>query len=155
MSNTPHQLIIRGRGLRRYYQRGVETVKALDGVDIDIRTAEMVSIVGPSGSGKTTLVNLLSCLDAPTAGELNLNGKSIAGLAEDHLAGLRRGQLGFIFQKFHLTLQRRVEGCPFFEFFEAAFTMGAVGLIVAPCVIFHQNHQVGRFAFGLRKAAFH
>lgn len=102
MSNTPHQLIIRGRGLRRYYQRGVETVKALDGVDLDIHTGEMVSIVGPSGSGKTTLVNLLSCLDAPTAGELNLNGKSIAGLAEDHLAGLRRGQLGFIFQKFHL-----------------------------------------------------
>ena len=54
-----------------------------------------------------------------------------------------------------LALQRRVEGFPFFEFFEAAFTMGAVGLIVAPCVIFHQNHQVGRFAFGLRKAAFH
>ena len=54
-----------------------------------------------------------------------------------------------------LTLQRRFEGFPFFEFFEAAFTRGAVGLIVAPCVIFHQNHQVGRFAFGLRKAAVH
>ena len=54
-----------------------------------------------------------------------------------------------------LALQRRFEGFPFFEFFEAAFTMGSVGLIVAPCVIFHQNHQVGRFAFGLRKAAFH
>ncbi len=102
MNTTPANLIIRGRGLRRYYQRGSETVKALDGVDIDIRTGEMVSIVGPSGSGKTTLVNLLSCLDVPTTGELCLEGKSIADLTEDHLAGARRGTLGFIFQKFHL-----------------------------------------------------
>lgn len=102
MSQTPHTLIIRGRGLKRYYKRGSETVKALDGVDIDIQTGEVVSIVGPSGSGKTTLVNLLSCLDAPTAGELSLEGKQIAGLAEDQLAGVRRGTLGFIFQKFHL-----------------------------------------------------
>lgn len=102
MNQAPHTLIIRGRGLKRYYKRGIETVKALDGVDIDIHTGEMVSIVGPSGSGKTTLVNLLSCLDAPTAGELSLDGKPVAGLAEDHLAGVRRGLLGFIFQKFHL-----------------------------------------------------
>ncbi len=99
---TQPTLIIRGRGLKRHYQRGSETVKALDGVDIDIHTSEMVSILGPSGSGKTTLVNLLSCLDAPTAGELSLDGKSVAGLAEDQLAGVRRGTLGFIFQKFHL-----------------------------------------------------
>ncbi len=102
MSQTPHSVIIRGRGLKRYYRRGIETVKALDGVDIDIHTGEMVSIVGPSGSGKTTLVNLLSCLDAPSAGELSLDGKLLAGLAEDRLAGVRRGLLGFIFQKFHL-----------------------------------------------------
>ncbi len=95
-------LIIRGRGLKRHYQRGSETVKALDGVDLDIHTGEMVSILGPSGSGKTTLVNLLSCLDAPTAGELSLDGQSVAGLAEDRLASVRRGTLGFIFQKFHL-----------------------------------------------------
>lgn len=95
-------LIIRGRGLKRYYRRGSETVKALDGVDIDIHTGEMVAILGPSGSGKTTLVNLLSCLDAPTSGELSLDNRPVAGLAEDHLAGVRRGTLGFIFQKFHL-----------------------------------------------------
>lgn len=100
--NTPSSLIIQGRGLKRYYQRGIETVKALDGVDIDIHTGEMVAILGPSGSGKTTLVNLLSCLDAPTAGELSLDGKPVAGLSEDMLAGVRRGTLGFIFQKFHL-----------------------------------------------------
>lgn len=102
MSTTPQTLLIRGRGLKRYYKRGIETVKALDGVDIDIHTGEMVSILGPSGSGKTTLVNLLSCLDAPTAGELSLDGKPVAGLSEDKLAGVRRGVLGFIFQKFHL-----------------------------------------------------
>lgn len=102
MSQVPLAVIIRGRGLKRYYRRGIETVKALDGVDIDIHAGEMVSIVGPSGSGKTTLVNLLSCLDAPSAGELSLDGKLIAGLAEDRLAGVRRGLLGFIFQKFHL-----------------------------------------------------
>ena len=102
MSPTPQTTLIRGRGLKRYYKRGVETVKALDGVDIDIHAGEMVSILGPSGSGKTTLVNLLSCLDAPSAGELSLDGRSVAGLGEDQLAGVRRGTLGFIFQKFHL-----------------------------------------------------
>ena len=102
MSEAPHTIIVRGRGLKRHYRRGSETVKALDGVDIDIHTGEMVSILGPSGSGKTTLVNLLSCLDAPTAGELSLEGEQIAGLAEDQLAKVRRGTLGFIFQKFHL-----------------------------------------------------
>jgi ABC-type lipoprotein export system ATPase subunit len=102
MSTEPNTLIIRGRGLKRYYQRGIETVKALDGVDIDIHTGEMVAVLGPSGSGKTTLVNLLSCLDAPTTGELSLDGKPVAGLGEDKLASVRRGVLGFIFQKFHL-----------------------------------------------------
>lgn len=102
MNASPNTLIIQGRGLKRHYQRGSETVRALDGVDIDIHTGEMISILGPSGSGKTTLVNLLSCLDAPTAGELTLDGKAVAGLAEDQLAGVRRGTLGFIFQKFHL-----------------------------------------------------
>jgi putative ABC transport system ATP-binding protein len=102
MNNQPHSIIIRGRGLKRYYKRGIETVKALDGVDIDIHTGEMVAILGPSGSGKTTLVNLLSCLDAPTEGELSLDGHDVAGVAEDQLAKVRRGVLGFIFQKFHL-----------------------------------------------------
>lgn len=97
-----NSLIIRGRGLKRHYRRGSETVKALDGVDIDIHRGEMVSILGPSGSGKTTLINLLSCLDAPSAGELSVDGKPVAGLDENNLAGVRRGVLGFIFQKFHL-----------------------------------------------------
>ena len=94
--------IIEAHGLKRYYRRGVETVKALDGVDLSIRQGEMVAILGPSGSGKTTLINLLSCLDAPTEGTLTVAGKAVAGLEEDELVEVRRGVLGFVFQQFHL-----------------------------------------------------
>lgn len=97
-----NSIVISARGLKRHYRRGVETVKALDGVDLDIREREMVSVLGPSGSGKTTLINLLSCLDAPTEGTLSIAGQSVAGLSEDRLVDVRRGNLGFIFQKFHL-----------------------------------------------------
>jgi putative ABC transport system ATP-binding protein len=95
-------VIIQARGLKRYYRRGSETVKALDGVDLDLRVGEMVSILGPSGSGKTTLVNLLSGLDAPTEGTLSIAGRQVAGLSEDQLADVRRGTMGFVFQKFYL-----------------------------------------------------
>lgn len=94
--------IIEGHGLKRYYQRGSETVKALDGVDIAIRKGEIVSIIGPSGSGKTTLINVLSCLDAPTEGKLTVGGKAVDGLSEDDLVEVRRGLLGFVFQQFSL-----------------------------------------------------
>ena len=94
--------IIEGRGLERYYQRGTETVKAVDGIDIDIRAGEMVSVLGPSGSGKTTLVHLLSCLDVPTGGTLSVEGTAVTGLSEDELAGVRRKTMGFVFQKFYL-----------------------------------------------------
>jgi putative ABC transport system ATP-binding protein len=95
-------IIIAARGLMRHYQRGSETVKALDGVDLDIQAGEMVSILGPSGSGKTTLINVLSCLDAPTGGTLTVAGKSVADFSEDRLVEIRRGVLGFVFQRFHL-----------------------------------------------------
>ncbi len=94
--------IIEGYGLKRHYLRGTETVKALDGVDIQIRPGEIVSVLGPSGSGKTTLINLLSCLDAPTEGTLSVAGRPVAGLSEDELVEVRRGTLGFVFQQFHL-----------------------------------------------------
>jgi putative ABC transport system ATP-binding protein len=94
--------IIEGHGLKRYYRRGSETVKALDGADVVIRKGEIVAILGPSGSGKTTLINVLSCLDAPTDGTLTVAGKSVAGLSEDQLVEVRRGVLGFVFQQFSL-----------------------------------------------------
>ena len=96
------EILIEGRGLKRYYRRGSETVKALDGVDISIREGEIVAILGPSGSGKTTLINLLSGLDAPSEGTLRIAGKAVAGLSEDQLVEVRRGVLGFVFQQFSL-----------------------------------------------------
>ena len=95
-------VIISGRGLSRYYQRGSETVRALDGVDVDVRAGESVCILGPSGSGKTTLINLLSALDAPTAGTLTIDGRRVDGLPEHELVNIRRGTLGYVFQEFHL-----------------------------------------------------
>ena len=95
-------MIISGRGLCRYYQRGSETVRALDGVDIDVRAGEAVCVLGPSGSGKTTLINLLSALDAPTAGTLTIDGRRVDGLSENALVNIRRGTLGYVFQQFHL-----------------------------------------------------
>lgn len=99
---TDSKPIIEAHGLSRHYHRGIETVKALDGVDITIFPGEMISVLGPSGSGKTTLINLLSCLDIPTSGSLVINGKSVAGRSEEDLVEVRRGTLGFIFQQFHL-----------------------------------------------------
>jgi putative ABC transport system ATP-binding protein len=96
------EILIQARGLQRYYRRGSETVKALDGVDLTIRAGEMVAILGPSGSGKTTLLNLLSGLDAPTEGTLEIVGKPVAGLSEEELVEVRRGVLGFVFQQFSL-----------------------------------------------------
>ncbi|MBF0407377.1 MAG: ABC transporter ATP-binding protein [Candidatus Riflebacteria bacterium] len=101
--------VILGKGLKRYYKRGIETVKALDGVDISIKSGEMVSILGPSGSGKTTLINLLSGLDAPDEGSLFIGGKQVNNLNEDSLVSIRRGIIGFIFQKFHLIPTLSVE----------------------------------------------
>lgn len=109
----PNEVIIEAKGLKRYYQRGSETVKALDGVDLLVKRGEMLAILGPSGSGKTTLINILSCLDAPTGGSLMVAGKSVAGLSEDELVEVRRGVLGFVFQQFHLlptlTVSENVE----------------------------------------------
>ena len=97
-----NDILISGRNLRRHYRRGSETVKALDGVDVDVRAGESVCVLGPSGSGKTTLVNLLSALDAPTSGELTIGGRRVDGLGEHELVDVRRGLLGYVFQQFHL-----------------------------------------------------
>ena len=102
MNENNSTTLIEGRGLKRYYRRGSETVKAVDGIDLEIKAGEMVSILGPSGSGKTTLIHLLSCLDAPTGGTLIINQKPVSGLKEDDLTKVRRGLLGFVFQKFYL-----------------------------------------------------
>src|SRR5512146_1940996 len=88
--------------LHRHYQVGGETVRALDGVSFSIERGEWVAIVGQSGSGKSTLMNLLGCLDTPTAGVYRLNGADVEGLADDALADLRNREIGFVFQTFQL-----------------------------------------------------
>jgi len=94
--------IIKSINLKKHYQRGSETVKALDGVDFEIGSGEIVSIVGPSGSGKTTLMNLISCLDSPTDGQLYITGKDVTNLKESQLIQIRRENIGFVFQQFYL-----------------------------------------------------
>jgi putative ABC transport system ATP-binding protein len=88
--------------LHRHYQVGGETVRALDGVSFGIERGEWVAIVGQSGSGKSTLMNLLGCLDTPTAGVYRLNGSDVEGLSDDALADLRNREIGFVFQTFQL-----------------------------------------------------
>jgi putative ABC transport system ATP-binding protein len=94
--------IIRIVELHRAYQMGAELIRALNGVSLEIRRNEYVAIMGPSGSGKSTMMNLLGCLDTPTAGEYWLNGQEVSGLSDDELARVRNREIGFVFQTFNL-----------------------------------------------------
>ena len=94
--------IIRVSGLQRSYVMGSETVHALRGVDLQIRRNEYVAIMGPSGSGKSTLMNLMGCLDTPSAGEYWLNGQEVSRMTDDALARVRNKEIGFVFQTFNL-----------------------------------------------------
>ena len=89
-------------GLRKTYHIGTQQVHALDGLDLGIDVNEYVALMGPSGSGKSTLMNVLGCLDSPTAGSYHLNGQNVANLDEDALADIRNREIGFVFQTFNL-----------------------------------------------------
>jgi putative ABC transport system ATP-binding protein len=95
-------LVIQLRDLRRDYDIGGEVVHALRGVTLGIRRNEYVAIMGPSGSGKSTLMNLIGCLDTPTAGEYWLSGQEVSRMRDDALARVRNREIGFVFQTFNL-----------------------------------------------------
>jgi putative ABC transport system ATP-binding protein len=94
--------VIQARGLTKVYQMGDMEVKALRGTNLDIHPGEMVSIMGPSGSGKSTLMNIIGCLDVPSAGIYRLDGIDVSRLDDDQLASIRSLKIGFVFQSFNL-----------------------------------------------------
>jgi len=95
-------IVILTHHITREYDMGSEVVRALRGVDIQIRRNEFVAVMGPSGSGKSTLMNLIGCLDTPSGGEYWLNGQKVSDLSDDDLAHIRNKEIGFVFQTFNL-----------------------------------------------------
>jgi len=94
--------LIRFDKISRRYQMGSETIHALREVTMEIQRGEYVAIMGPSGSGKSTLMNLIGCLDTPTAGQYELNGVYVSEMDDNQLAEIRNKEIGFIFQTFNL-----------------------------------------------------
>ncbi len=95
-------MLIELKDIWRTYFVGGETVHALRGVNLSIDKGEWVAIIGQSGSGKSTMMNVVGCLDTPTRGEYHLNGRDVAHMPDDDLAGIRNREIGFIFQNFQL-----------------------------------------------------
>lgn len=95
--------IVETKNLKKYYEMGNNTVKALDGVDFCVKEHEFVAIIGKSGSGKSTLLHMLGGLDIPTSGEVVVDGKALLGLKKEQLAIFRRRNIGFIFQNYNLV----------------------------------------------------
>lgn len=95
-------ILVRTRGLKKYYQVGSQTVKALDGVDLEVREREFVSIIGKSGSGKSTLLHMIGGLDAPSEGQVIVDGMNLEKMNREALALYRRRKVGFIFQQYNL-----------------------------------------------------
>ena len=101
IATSPHP-VIELHGVTRVYGSGDSEVRALDGVTVQFETGKFTAIMGPSGSGKSTLMNLLGCLDAPTAGRYLLDGEDVGTLSADRKADLRNRTLGFVFQNYSL-----------------------------------------------------
>jgi putative ABC transport system ATP-binding protein len=98
----PGKVVIEIEGVTKLYRMGTETIHALRGVALSIRRNEYLAIMGPSGSGKSTLMNMLGCLDTPTSGHYDFNGKNVATMVDDELAEIRNREIGFVFQTFNL-----------------------------------------------------
>src|SRR5437764_2310263 len=106
-------LVIDIENITKDYVMGEEIVRALRGVSLQIHSNEYIAIMGPSGSGKSTLMNMLGCLDTPTSGRYEFNGRNVAQMDDDELAAIRNREIGFVFQTFNLlprsTSLRNVE----------------------------------------------
>jgi putative ABC transport system ATP-binding protein len=102
MTSSSTADLIEMHGLMRVYQLGPQEIYALRGVDLVIKRGEYVAIMGPSGSGKSTLMNIIGCLDRPTAGRYILDGVPVEQMTEDELAAVRNKRIGFVFQTFNL-----------------------------------------------------
>jgi putative ABC transport system ATP-binding protein len=96
------QSIIHLEQIRKSYYMGKQELRVLKGIDLDIKKNEYVALMGPSGSGKSTLMNILGCLDSPTAGMYVLNGHDVSKMVDDALAEIRNKEIGFVFQQFNL-----------------------------------------------------
>ncbi len=94
--------VIEIRDLHRTFVVGTETIRAVQGIDLEVAKGEYMAIMGSSGSGKTTLMNMLGCLDTPTKGSYRLNGTEVSTLGDDRLAEIRNREIGFVFQTFNL-----------------------------------------------------
>lgn len=94
--------LIRATNVSKIYKMGEQTVRALDGVTLDIADGDFVAIMGASGSGKSTMMNLIGALDRPTSGMLEIDGRDVAAMSSDDLAELRNAKIGFVFQQFNL-----------------------------------------------------
>jgi putative ABC transport system ATP-binding protein len=97
-----NSLLIKTNDLWKIYRVGSEDVNALRGISIEIEKGQYVAIMGPSGSGKSTLMNLIGCLDTPTRGSYELNGRLVSSMNDDELAYIRNKEIGFVFQTFNL-----------------------------------------------------
>src|SRR4051812_6959834 len=95
-------MLIRLDNIKKHYTVGVENIRALDGVDLEIDHNEFVAIMGTSGSGKSTLMNVLGCLDRPTAGTYELDGQYVSEMSASELSNVRNERIGFVFQSFEL-----------------------------------------------------
>ncbi len=100
MENSHH--LIEMHELTRVYQLGPQDIYALRGIDLIVEQGEYVAIMGPSGSGKSTLMNIIGCLDRPTAGKYILDGTPVEAMNDDELAAVRNKKIGFVFQTFNL-----------------------------------------------------
>src|SRR6201988_3313545 len=95
-------VVIRIEGITKEYVMGQATIQALRGVDLFVRRNEYLAVMGPSGSGKSPLMNMLGCLDTPSSGRYEFNGRNVKEMDDDELAAIRNREIGFVFQTFNL-----------------------------------------------------